>query len=111
MANGTLNGESRASFWLRIFERLGLPVAILCFLGYGGWVGARWLGTEIIVPMFNRQMEFIDKVETSVDEVAKAAAAANADRNEMVHQLQMLSTTSAEQTAVLEDIKAELKKQ
>lgn len=42
---------------------------MLAILSFGIYQVAIWTGNEVIVPLFKRQMDFIDSLEGTVDEI------------------------------------------
>ena len=103
--------DDKVPWWIKVFRELGLPVAIICVMGYGGWHAVTWFGNSIALPMFQRQMIFIDEVQKATQDIASAVQQGEKSRAEMAGHLQAMSETAKEQTSVLEEIKAELKKQ
>lgn len=57
-----------------IFEKFGVSVSFLIFLLWAFYKGFSWLGQNIILPLHQRHMLFIDRLENSLGEVAKAQA-------------------------------------
>ena len=57
-----------------IFERFGVSLSFLIFLLWAVYKGFSWLGQNIILPLHQRHMLFIDRLEGSIGEVAKAQA-------------------------------------
>ena len=58
--------------FLDIFERFGVTMGFLMFLLWTSYNGFGWLGSNIILPLHHRHMLFIDRLEDSLREVAKA---------------------------------------
>lgn len=56
--------------WLHIVQSLGIPAAILIFLGWVGWKAGRWIGAEVVIPardkLLSRFFAFLDKIEQTV---------------------------------------------
>lgn len=103
--------DDKVPWWIKVFRELGLPVAIICVMGYGGWKATAWFGTNIAMPMYQKQSQFIDDVQASVKEMSIAIQSGERSRDEMAGHLSAMAETAKEQTAVLEEIKTELKKQ
>jgi len=57
-----------------IFERFGVTLSCLVFLLWVVYKGFSWLGQNILLPLHQRHMVFIDRLESSIGEVAKAQA-------------------------------------
>ena len=54
-----------------IFERFGVTLSFLIFLLWVTYKGFGWLGSNILLPLHQRHMLFIDRLENSINEVAK----------------------------------------
>lgn len=112
MSIGTTSKEqSPPPWWVMIFQQVGLPTALVCFMCYGAWSGTTWFGMNIAMPMYQKQAAFIETVERnnaaiqeSFRDIATAVQVGEQSRALMTKQLEL-------QTEVLEEIKAELKKQ
>ena len=57
-----------------IFERFGVSLSFLVFMLWTTYKGFGWLGSNILLPLHQRHMLFIDRLENSIGEVAKAQA-------------------------------------
>lgn len=57
-----------------IFEKFGVSLGFLIFLLWVTYKGFGWLGGNILLPLHQRHMLFIDRLENSIGEVAKAQA-------------------------------------
>lgn len=57
-----------------IFEKFGVSLGFLVFMLWTTYKGFGWLGSNIILPLHQRHMLFIDRLENSIGEVAKAQA-------------------------------------
>ena len=57
-----------------IIERFGVSLSFLVFLLWAVYKGLSWLGQNILLPLHQRHMVFIDRLESSIGEVAKAQA-------------------------------------
>ena len=57
-----------------IFEKFGVTLSFLVFFLLAAYRGFCWLGQNIILPLHQRHMIFIDRIEGSIGEVAKAQA-------------------------------------
>jgi len=56
-------------WWMNVIKQLGLPTMLLLVLVYGAWEGATWFGTNILVPLTERQIIFINQVDESVKKI------------------------------------------
>lgn len=57
--------------FIDIFERFGVSLSFLIFLLWVTYKGFGWLGSNILLPLHQRHMLFIDRLENSINEVAK----------------------------------------
>lgn len=62
--------KSRDPAWLSIVSRLGVPSALLGVMMYLIYVGGMWVGQNIVKPLADRQIKFIDEVDESVRLIA-----------------------------------------
>lgn len=105
MSNGNGTKDmAQMPWWFNVVQRVGLPTALVVFMCYGAWRGVSWFGANIAMPMYVEQVKFINSVDNSVKEMAKAAQLGEESRALMSRQLE-------NQTELLEQIKTELKTQ
>lgn len=57
--------------FIDIFERFGVSLSFLIFLLWVTYKGFGWLGSNILLPLHQRHMLFIDRLENSINEVSK----------------------------------------
>lgn len=55
--------------WLSLIEKLGLPVVALVSIGYALYNSCRWIGTNILLPIHNRHLVFLDRLETGIEKI------------------------------------------
>ena len=55
--------------WLNLVEKLGLPVVALFAIGYSLYNSCRWIGTNILLPIHNRHLIFLDRLETGIEKI------------------------------------------
>ena len=55
--------------WLNLVEKLGLPVVALFAIGYSLYSSCRWIGTNILLPIHNRHLVFLDRLETGIEKI------------------------------------------
>jgi hypothetical protein len=58
-------------WWMNVIKQLGLPTLLLLVLVYGAWEGAAWFGTNILIPLTERQIIFINQVDESVKKITE----------------------------------------
>lgn len=66
--------QDAGNFFIRIAERLGVPFAILCALGWACWHFGNRALDEVAVPMTKRHIEFVDEVSITNKAVSEATA-------------------------------------
>lgn len=59
----------REHWGIALVKQLGLPTALLMIMIYGVYQGATWFGAKVLIPLTDRQMEFIDQVDQSVQKI------------------------------------------
>ena len=57
--------------FITIAKDFGIPIALLVFLCFAIWKVLVWLGNEVVKPLTERHIKFIDKVEKSIIDQAK----------------------------------------
>jgi len=60
--------------FVEIFEKFGVSLGFLVFMLWTTYKGFGWLGSNILLPLHQRHMLFIDRLESSIDEVSKVQA-------------------------------------
>jgi len=60
----------REHWGISLVKQLGLPTALLLIMIYGIYQSATWFGAKVMIPLTDRQLEFIDQVDKSVQRVA-----------------------------------------
>jgi len=58
-------------WWMNVIKQLGLPTLLLLVMVYGVYQGAIWFGTNILVPLTERQIVFINQVDESVKKITE----------------------------------------
>lgn len=56
-------------WWVVATKQLGLPTVLLILVGIGIYNSSTWLGSNILKPLTERQIEFINQVEKSVERI------------------------------------------
>lgn len=65
----------RKDFWLRIAERFGVPCVILVFVGLSLAKAASWTADNIVTPLVERHIRFIDSTEGAMEDQSAAMQA------------------------------------
>lgn len=58
--------------WTDLVEKMGLPGVLLGVLIYGLWKSCGWIAQNILVPLTNRHMFFLEKLERNFDQIDSA---------------------------------------
>lgn len=58
-------------WWMVTIKQLGLPTMLLLILVYGAWESASWFGSNILIPLTERQIIFINQVDESVKKITE----------------------------------------
>ncbi len=69
--------EKEAPWWIGAVKSLGLPTCFLMALLYMIWTAATWAGDTVVVPLFKKQMEFIDEASKMTSEINNATIVIN----------------------------------
>lgn len=65
--------EDAKKIWiLDAIKGLGLPTVFLGVVLYMIWVAGSWAGAEVVMPLFKKQMAFIDKASEITENMSKA---------------------------------------
>jgi len=56
---------------IQIAKEFGIPVAFLVFICGAIWKISSWLGENVVKPMTERHIKFVDKIENSILEQTK----------------------------------------
>ena len=60
-------------WWVETIKTLGLPTVFLVVIVFMLWRGGKWASTEVIMPLFQRQMVFIDTATKTLTDTQEAA--------------------------------------
>jgi hypothetical protein len=55
--------------WVESVKSLGVPTVFSCAFMYAIWCAGSWAGETVIVPLFKKQMDFIDQASKMTDEM------------------------------------------
>ena len=118
--------DSEPTKWIvNSVKSLGLPTVFLGIITYMIWVSGGWAAENVVMPLFRKQMSFIDEasamtkqmtettkqIETMIKEQSKDAGTAVAEvvknREAIVENRQILQTTADEQATILKRIAAD----
>ena len=55
--------------WVSIVEKFGIPMGILAAFAYFVAQGIRWFGCNVVLPMKDRHMSFLDNMENCLDKI------------------------------------------
>lgn len=77
---------------IQIVRDIGIPAALLLGIGWGGWQITQWLGSEVIKPAVARLFQFLDKLETAVDQISLTMEKVVNQQAEMVSHVERISS-------------------
>lgn len=83
----------KKEFWFRVAEKFGVPVVILAFVGVALVSGARWTADNVVSPLVNRHIRFIDTTEETMEKQASN----DAEQTEALKQISQ-STVAQQKT-------------
>ena len=96
-------------------KTVGVPTVFLGILLYMIYSSGSWAGTEVVIPIFKKQTEFIDRTAAVVEEIRDAVVDDAVDVNAVLKQgsenRNLITETSKEQTVLLEKIAENTDKQ
>lgn len=55
--------------WLMLLDKMGIPVAALVAIGYGIFSTCKWLGNNILMPLHQRHLLFLDRLEAGIQKI------------------------------------------
>jgi hypothetical protein len=58
--------------WISIAEKIGLPGLIIIFLILGLWKAFAWAGSNILLPVTEKHINFLEKLEKNFDQIDSA---------------------------------------
>ena len=61
--------DKTAPWWVALIKSLGVPTCFLIALLYMIWTAAIWAGDTVVVPLFTKQMDFIDQASKMTSEI------------------------------------------
>lgn len=69
--------DNKTPWWMDGIKTLGVPTSFLIALVYMIWMAGSWAGNTVVVPIFNKQMDFIDKASAMTQEMSRTTALIN----------------------------------
>lgn len=64
-------------WWVVVIKTIGLPTAMLCAMTYFVYSAGLWAGEKIVIPLFNKQMTFIDEASDLTRQMSTTTAEIN----------------------------------
>lgn len=58
--------------WTDMVDKLGVPSILLMTMILGAWKSCGWLATNILLPLTNRHMFFLEKLERNFEQIDTA---------------------------------------
>jgi len=72
-------------------KTVGVPTVFLGILLYMIYASGRWAGIEVVVPLFKKQTEFIDRTAAVVEEIRDAVVTHQLKENEQMEILKEIA--------------------
>ena len=72
-----MTDEEKTDWRIKAIKELGLPVCLLAVMIAGLWYGGSWTGNQIVLPLFNRQIQFIDSTDSAMRDMVSIARQAS----------------------------------
>lgn len=90
-------------WYIEVIKTLGLPTAFSCIFLYGIWTAGSWAASVIIVPLFDKQMKFIDEASEMTREMTAVTSAINTTlRASGEHSIENLKVCNEIKTVTME---------
>ena len=65
------------NIWVESTKTLGLPTVFLGVIVYMIWSAGSWAGSTVVIPIFNKQMEFIEQASEMASEMNRTTSLIN----------------------------------
>jgi len=59
----------KSPWYMAAFEKYGISTTFLVVVLYMIWTAGSWAGETVVLPLFNKQMQFIDKASEMTEEM------------------------------------------
>lgn len=69
--------DSKVPWWMDAVKTLGLPTLFLGVVTYMVWSAGIWAGKEVVIPIFNKQVAFIDEATKMTNEMTATTVQIN----------------------------------
>ena len=69
--------DNKNPWWIDAVKTLGVPTSFLIAVTYMIWSAGSWAGTTVVVPIFQKQMEFIEKASSMTEEMNRTTSLIN----------------------------------
>jgi len=98
---------TKAPWWMESFKTLGLPTMFLLALLYMIWKSGSWAATTVIVPLFEKQVQFIEESSAMTQKMSETVESIDATISAQgQHASEMMSSHRAMREAVDTNLKA-----
>lgn len=101
--------RDRFEFWFRVAEKFGVPVVILVFVGCAGVQSASWVADNVVSPLVNRHVRFIDTTEDTMKEQTRNQAETAKALRQIGESTAAQSETTERLTSLVEEMAKERK--
>lgn len=96
--------SKRATFWINISQKLGVPAVILVFVGWGGWIAAGKVWEDAVKPVVRTHVTTLDTLSANSTTQAAASTVQAQAMTVMAAAHQKQATDTAEQKEILKGI-------
>ena len=83
--------NDKAHWIVGAVKTVGVPTVFLGILLYMIYSSGRWAGIEVVVPLFKKQTEFIDRTAAVVEEIRDAVVTHQLKENEQMEILKEIA--------------------
>lgn len=105
--------SKRATFWINVSQKLGVPTVALAFIGWGAWIALGHVWEDAVKPVVGTHVRTLDTLADSSKENAasfKVLAQAHAEAvKEANEQKELLKSMGSTQVEIKQVLKAGLK--
>jgi len=78
-------------WWVGVIKQLGLPTLLLMLAIFGAYESTIWFGREVVIPLSDRQIKFIDQVEQNVTKITSIVEEHQRNAVTIANELQTLN--------------------
>lgn len=76
--------------WISLAQNLGIPVTCLAALAFAVWKSLVWLGMNVVKPVADRHIKFLDAVETAINGMVRSITALGGRMDNLENKLETI---------------------